>query len=398
MYTLQDTHHTQDRCNKNKKITRILIISIIVILSFAKTFGQDSKPITIGQKYVIESEILNESREYWVYLPSDYDKSKYDYSVLYLLDGQEHFHLITGIVNHMSRLVPRIPGMIIVGVVSTEDDRVRDYTPNPIEILPNGGGADLFVKFLQEELMPQINNYFRTNDYRLLFGHSLAGVCVNYTFINHNELFNVYFAADPAIFVDPTIEDNIKSYITHQDSIKSKYFLSVSGLVDSTTIEPNIEISEFVETSYSKKINWNFKFYPNEDHVSMTLKAIYEGLEELYSYYKIPNTYIHSFDKENILKHIKLNENRYDIHVALPEQLINEYSMHFCSEQRYDDALELLQLNIDNYKDPYETYYFLGQVYSMKGDKEKALENYEKSYGIKEIWDVKDKIKQIKNE
>ncbi len=258
------------------------------MLSFAKSFGQNQEPITIGQKYIIESKVLSESREYWVYLPSDYDKSIYDYPVMYLLDGQEHFHQITGVVNHMSRLVQRMPRMIIVGIVSNDNDRVRDYTPNPIEILPNGGGADQFIAFLKKELIPKIDNDFRTNDYRLLFGHSLAGVCVNHIFTNYNELFNVYFAADPAIFVDPTITTDLESYISNQDTIKSNYFLSACGLVDSTTIVPNIELSELVESKYSTKVSWDFKFYSNEDHVSMTLKAIYDGLEQLYSDYKIP--------------------------------------------------------------------------------------------------------------
>jgi predicted alpha/beta superfamily hydrolase len=377
---------------------RIIIISIIVLISFIRASGQNQKPITIGQKYLIESKILNESREYWVYLPSDYDKSKYDYSVMYLLDGQEHFHQVTGVVNHMSRLVQRMPRMIIVGVVSTDNDRVRDYTPNQIEILPNGGGANQFTKFLQKELIPKIDKDFRTSDYRLLFGHSLAGVCVNYIFTNQNELFNGYLAADPAIFVDPTIEKDIESYISKQDTIKANYFLSVCGLVDSTTIVPNIKLTELIKSKYSGKVNWKFKFYPNEDHVSMTLKAIYEGLENLYSNYKIPDSYIHSFDKENILNHIQQNEDRFNIHVALPEQLVNEYAMHFCTKQKYDDALELLKLNLENYKAPFETYYFLGQVYSMKGNKSMALEFYEKSLAIKEIWGVKNKIKEMKNE
>jgi len=379
-------------------MTRIIIILITVLLSFAKSFGQNQVPITIGQKYVIESEILNENREYWLYLPSDYDQSKYDYPVMYLLDGQEHFHQITGVVNHMSRLVQRMPRMIIVGIVSTDNDRVRDYTPNQIEILSNGGGADQFTKFLQKELIPKIDDDFRTNNYRLLFGHSLAAVCLNHIFTNQNELFNVYFAADPAIFIDPTIAKDLESYISKQDTIKSCYFLSVCGLVDSTTIVPNIKLSKMIESKYSEKISWDFKFYTSEDHISMTLKAMYDALEKLYSDYKIPNTYIHSFDKESILNHIKNNEDRYKIHVALPEQLVNEYAMHFCTKQKYDDALDLLQLNLENYKVPYETYYFMGEVYLMKGDKSKALEFYEKSCGIKEIWDVRDKIKQVKNE
>ena len=377
---------------------KILFQLIVGFLTFTYSFGQKTEPISIGYKYNIKSVVLNENREYWVYLPSDYKNSNYNYPVMYLLDGQEHFHEITGLVEHMSKLVQRMPRMIIVGIISTEQDRVRDYTPNPIKILPNGGGADNFIQFFQKELIPEIENEFRTNDYRILFGHSLAGVCVNYIFVNHNELFNVYFTTDPAIFVDTTNSQNLKTFIANQDTIKAKYFLSVSGDVDSTTIEPNFELNNFIKTKYPDKLQWYFKSYPNEDHVSMTLKAIYDGLEELFSDYKIPTSYLRSYDIGKILSHLKKNEEKFQIHIAMPEQLFNEYAMFFCSGQKYDDALELLQLNLTNYTNPFETYYFIGQVYLLKGNKEKALEYFEKSYKIKEIWDVKEKIENIKNE
>lgn len=356
-----------------------------------------NEQISIGQKLFIKSEILNENREYWVYLPTDYDNSYYDYPVFYLLDGQEHFHQVTGLVNHMSRLVQRIPRMIVVGIISTERDRVRDYTPNKIELLLNGGGADKFIQFLQKELIPKINNQFRTNDYKMLFGHSLAGVCVNHIFTNRTNLFNTYFAADPAIFVDSTIFQNLKYLIATQDTIQSGYLLSVSGDVDSSTIVPNFKLYDFIKSNHSNKLYWDFKFYPNEDHVSMTLKAIYDGLECLFPNYKIPTSYLHSFDKEKIINHIEQIKNRYKIHIALPEQFINEYAMHFCSRQKYDDALELLKINLANYKNPFETYYFIGDVYLMKNDNDKALIFFQKAFEIKEFWDVKDKISQIKN-
>lgn len=68
-----------------------ILIAFLVYFIFTNVYGQNtSSPIIIGQKHFIHSEILNESREYWINLPSDYNKSKYNYPVLYLFDGQEH--------------------------------------------------------------------------------------------------------------------------------------------------------------------------------------------------------------------------------------------------------------------------------------------------------------------
>ena len=383
---------------KHTNLMRILSLLFLAFLSLSNVLGQTkSEAITIGLKHQINSVILHENREYWVYLPADYEQSKYHYPVLYLLDGQEHFHQVTGLVNHLSRLVQRMPRTIVVGIVSSSKDRVRDYTPNPIEVLPNGGGADQFTRFLKTELIPQIENNYRTNDCRLLFGHSLAGVYVNYVYTRYNTLFDSYFAADPAIFVDSTIAQNLKVFITSHNTIRSHYYLTVSGLVDSTTIVPNVELNTFIQSNYADKLNWNYQFYPHEDHVSMTLKAIYDGLEKRYSDYKIPIDYLYTYNLEGIQQHIVNNENNYNCTVALPEQLINEYAMHFCFKNKYKEALQLLQLNLKHYINPYETYYFMGEVHRLQGNTNKALHYYEKSLAIDEFEDVKAKIMKLKN-
>ncbi len=378
------------------KRTDILITFVLLCIFSNSLFGQgDNDPIVIGHKHFIKSTMLNENREFWVYLPSDYNASLYNYPVLFLLDGQEHFHQATGLVNHMSRLVQKMPSMIVVGVISTDKDRVRDYTPNPIKNFPNSGGVHLFTRFLKEELIPRINKEYRTNNYRLLFGHSLAGLYVDYLFVKDNELFRTYFAADPAIFLDSTITDNFKKLLTIRDTIKGNYFLSVSGDVKATTITPNFELYNFIKLSYPNKLKWDFIFYPNDDHISMTLKSLYEGLEKMFDGYKMPTNYLNTYDKSMILNHISLLEKTYGIEVAIPEQAINEYAMLFYTNGKYEDALELLQFNIKNYKMPFETYYFIGEAYRLKGDKNNALLYFQKSLDISEFCDVKDKIKQL---
>jgi uncharacterized protein len=228
-----------------------------------------------------------------------------------------------------------------------------------------------------------------------LFGHSLAGLYVDYLFVKDNELFRTYFAADPAIFLDSTITANFKKLLATRDTIKGNYFLSVSGDVKATTITPNFELYNFIKLSYPDKLKWDFMFYPNDDHISMTMKSLYEGLEKMFNGYKMPTNYLNTYDKSMILNHISLMGKKYGIEVVIPEQAINEYAMLFYTNGKYDDALELLQLNIKNYKMPFETYYFMGETYRLKGDKNNALLYFQKSLDIEELWDVKAKIIQL---
>ena len=66
---------------------------------------QATAMITIGKKHLLTSEVLGEERPYWVHLPASYDGPYYapqHYPVLYLLDGDAHFHSVTGVLNFMS--------------------------------------------------------------------------------------------------------------------------------------------------------------------------------------------------------------------------------------------------------------------------------------------------------
>jgi tetratricopeptide (TPR) repeat protein len=49
------------------------------------------------------------------------------------------------------------------------------------------------------------------------------------------------------------------------------------------------------------------------------------------------------------------------------------------NEKRYDDALGIANLNIEMYPESGVAYYGLGEAYQAQGNKDKALENYEKA-------------------
>ena len=65
----------------------------------------------------------------------------------------------------------KIPEMIVVAIQNV--DRRRDFTPDKIITVRenNSGGGERFLSFLEEELIPVIDQNFRTEPYRILFGH-----------------------------------------------------------------------------------------------------------------------------------------------------------------------------------------------------------------------------------
>ena len=65
---------------------------IIDILVEEGSEVKEGEPIIIGQKFEIESQVLDETRPLLIGLPNDYETSEKAYPVLYLLDGSGHFH------------------------------------------------------------------------------------------------------------------------------------------------------------------------------------------------------------------------------------------------------------------------------------------------------------------
>ncbi|HEX4953517.1 MAG TPA: alpha/beta hydrolase-fold protein [Thermoanaerobaculia bacterium] len=130
---------------------------------------------TIRRHPAFPSKLLP-PREVQVYLPPGYERDgSRRYPVLYLQDGQ---HVFDGAEAGMEWQVDeraealiaagRIQPLIVVAVANTEA-RTEEYTPRVVEypqpdgrVAREGGKADLYGRFLVEELKPFIDRTYRT--------------------------------------------------------------------------------------------------------------------------------------------------------------------------------------------------------------------------------------------
>src|SRR5436190_7127305 len=135
---------------------------LIVLLLPVFAMAQSDNSITIGKIDSVWSGTLKESRKYLVYTPPSYNNSIFlpqKYPVLYLLDGDAHFHSVTGLLQFLGTGINGnylIPEMIVVAIPNT--DRTRDLTPTHVSkgfdgkeqpFLKTSGGMPDFFKFLK---------------------------------------------------------------------------------------------------------------------------------------------------------------------------------------------------------------------------------------------------------
>ena len=160
---------------------RALLAAAVILAAASEADAQ--APLTAN----LTSSVLAEGRAYTVHLPDGYARdTERRYPVVYVLDGPPlDDHTAQGA--RPLAAGGQAPGLIVVGIPNMQrSGRARDFLPPFLKFArrdgsPFTGGADRFLRFLREELVPRIERDYRTTRPRLLVGHSLGAIFVSYS-------------------------------------------------------------------------------------------------------------------------------------------------------------------------------------------------------------------------
>lgn len=368
----------------NKNIIAVLLL----LIGINQVKSQDVEQIVIGTKHSLRSNILNEDRAYWISLPDSYndkESSYMRYPVLIVLDGNLHFKSIAGIVNYMSSDVYRswkIPEMIVVAIQNV--DRRRDYTPEKIITVRenNTGGGDRFLSFLEDELLPELDQKFRTAPYRILFGHSLGGLLATHAYMKEKTLFNSFIAVDPSFGTwDSETMDKKLDSLTEQSFERYLYIATANwGKRNIRNRDRHVRLYEALNSKCKGELPAKLEYFDNETHSSVPIIAFHNGISAIFEGYGI--SYRDVEDKAQLTQHFDALSERLSWDFRPPEYLVNQlgYSMlQSRNDKDRSNALEFFILNVENYPKSSNSYDSLGEAYETLGDTQKAIENYKKS-------------------
>lgn len=260
-----------------------------LLFGLQTTFGQNENDIILGSEFAINSSILNEDRTCLISLPdSYYDSSEVEkkYPIIILLDGYTHFKTATGIVHFMSSNRSRnhfMPETIIIAIENV--DRERDFTVTKIKTKrPNTmGGGRTFLNFIEKELIPYIDKSYRTEPFRTLVGHSLGGLLTLNSYMDNNSIFDAYISMDPSIWWDEEMMKNKVDSIS-SISLNKKLYIATANQGEAN-YERNKKRHDALYALLKKKSNGNLnveiEYFEKENHRSVPLIALYDGLKYL---------------------------------------------------------------------------------------------------------------------
>mgnify|MGYP003148326685 CR=1 FL=1 len=188
------------------------------------------------EQRIMSSDTLGEQRQYLVHLPDSYQRTPQQrYPVIYVLDGSSQDVHTAASASLMAR-IGVIPEVIVVGVPNVDGEgRQRDYTPpgmrQDLDIKNSSEGrADVFLAFMRDELIPEIDSRYRTAPTRTLAGNSRGGLFVVYALAADPSLFDAYIANSPALWRDDSeMVRRLDRSLAENPTLGGRLFLSIGS-------------------------------------------------------------------------------------------------------------------------------------------------------------------------
>lgn len=283
---------------KNKFFFSILVLgSFILIYIVTKRYSEQytSKFTDIE----IYSAVLNENRKIFIRLPQHYDSNK-KYPLIIKTDGNfnlERWHKTLTKETQEKRLDQAI--LVAIPNLFWQDSRNRDLVPPfarkevNIEARPPEqndpqifGKADVFLSFIETELIPYLENNYPINSNRILSGFSAGGSMVLYTLVTKPDMFTGYFAFSPAAWYDNSI---VVTEFKHNLPITKgspKYLYLSLGEKENDIITGSFKgLLSALELKAPQNLIWEYNYSKGVGHNGNPFVSVPKALQGYHEFY-----------------------------------------------------------------------------------------------------------------
>lgn len=163
------------------------------------------------------SKVLKNTRKVRVWLPEGYSARGNEgerYPVLYMLDGQNSFDVVGSAIGVEWRCdeaatelikAGKIDPMIIVAIDNIGDVRAEEYNPPYTSYLNKQNRGDQHLRFITDEVMPFVNETYRTKtgrEHTGIGGSSFGGNATLYAVMERPDVFGRAIVESAAVFLD----------------------------------------------------------------------------------------------------------------------------------------------------------------------------------------------------
>jgi predicted alpha/beta superfamily hydrolase len=285
------------------------LLSLLSVYCWFPCVAQPGNQLVLGHMDSLQSTILKESRKFYVHLPARTAgpaAATKRYPVVYLFDADAQFATAVSMTQYLSTNYNTLcPEMIVVGIL--HPDRRKELTPTHVSADPpfwpagaskTSGGGEAFIAFLEQELLPYIDQHYPTQPRKILIGHSLGGLTVMQIFVHHTHLFESYVCLDPSMWWDhQRLLTETKRALETRRFPGTSLYLSIAHTADEGLDVPAVRtdttaatlhmrsiltLQRYFEQNSQNGLRYRGKYYPHDTHMSVPLIGEYEALRFLF--------------------------------------------------------------------------------------------------------------------
>jgi predicted alpha/beta superfamily hydrolase len=289
-------------------MNRFILFLTGVVFGF-RCAAQPGNQIVLGHPDSLRSTILQETRKFYVHVPASAAGPKAAqkrYPVVYLFDADAQFAAATSMMQYLSTNYNALcPEMIVVGILHS--DRRKDLTPTQVTAAPpfwpagastTSGGGEAFIAFLEQELLPYIDQRYPTQPRKMLIGHSLGGLTVMQIFVHHTHLFESYVCIDPSMWWDhQLLLTETKRALETRRFLGTSLYLGIAHTagdgMDVAAVRTDtsaatlhmrsiLALQRYFDHNPHNGLRYRGKYYPADSHMSVPFIAEYDALRFLF--------------------------------------------------------------------------------------------------------------------
>lgn len=254
----------------------LLVITLLLVVQIY--FLEEEVPEGIVLR--IYSTTLHQEREVYVHLPTAYDSSK-AYPTFYVLDGGS----LDQLVRNSLDTVAKAPEAIVVGIPNmNSENRELDLIPPFMktdyeEPSSSFGRGDLFLDFIERELIPFVEKKFTGNNERVFVGNSRGGLLVVYSLLHNPELFQSHFAFSAPVWRgDSILVQKLDEFLASKDSTEFSIYMSVG---ENETDRMKRGVNKMKESLAARRPNaqWRVSSAKKADHSTNAATSLPEAID-----------------------------------------------------------------------------------------------------------------------
>jgi len=347
-------------------VSAVLVSVLVFADSIAGASDGGREPITLGHSETFRSAILTEDRRIEISLPIGFETSEETYPLVVVLDGGD---LFLSVVASTKVLTPNyFPEMVIVGVPNTNRNRDLDVTG------AEGSDSDAFQAFLENELIPYLVRQYRASGYRVLMGHSLAGLFSLHASLRHPTIYDASISTSPSLPYEGALAKIEEALDRPDPTALTDHFVYMSAGGEEPAVLQD-RISDVERRLAELDINGlvcETDVFEGEGHFPN--KGFYQGLRSAFGDWGIPTEWFVTGTLDQLEEHYQRAAAKYGAAPRPPSDLIWSLRRRLEELGLNDEHLAATEYHVAQYPSNLARYLVLADLYVDRSETAKAIE------------------------